>query len=325
MKKKTFTINELCEIMNLRPASIRLKIKKGELKSFKTGRDWQITIDDFKKYLRESIHNKEGIAFMLNRVDEYLCESTPEPKVAQYEETAIENTATPEIEATSIDTKATTPIIREESTPIVAKKTTLAPETERVEGTKATTPVVATVDDDDPVKVRIIPSTMIEFLKRYEMKRVVAVEEIDAMIKSKVLISMKQTCEILQCQRAQLSRYETKYLHVFRFFLSEKETAQFQCFYFAKEVEELSKIPRNQRHVDAIAAPVYRIDDNLRRQIDNGELIHVDKKQKNINGRSIESIYKMIRMKQLRAIRINRGGGVVSTYVFRDEIKNFQK
>lgn len=50
---KIYTIEEVADLLTLKPTTVRAMLRDNELNGFKAGKAWRVTEDDFKKYIQK--------------------------------------------------------------------------------------------------------------------------------------------------------------------------------------------------------------------------------------------------------------------------------
>ena len=50
---KIYTIEEVADLLTLKPTTVRAMLRDNELNGFKAGKAWRVTEDDLKKYIQK--------------------------------------------------------------------------------------------------------------------------------------------------------------------------------------------------------------------------------------------------------------------------------
>ena len=50
---KIYTVDEVAEILTLKPTTVRIMLQNKEINGFKAGRAWRVTEEDLKKYIQK--------------------------------------------------------------------------------------------------------------------------------------------------------------------------------------------------------------------------------------------------------------------------------
>ena len=49
---KIYTVEEVAELLTLKPTTVRVMLRDNEINGFKAGKAWRVTEDDLKKYIQ---------------------------------------------------------------------------------------------------------------------------------------------------------------------------------------------------------------------------------------------------------------------------------
>lgn len=49
---KIYTIEEVADLLTLKPTTVRAMLRDNEINGFKAGKAWRVTEDDLKKYIQ---------------------------------------------------------------------------------------------------------------------------------------------------------------------------------------------------------------------------------------------------------------------------------
>ena len=49
---KIYTIEEVADLLKIKPETVRIMLRDNELNGFKAGKAWRVTEDDLKKYIQ---------------------------------------------------------------------------------------------------------------------------------------------------------------------------------------------------------------------------------------------------------------------------------
>ena len=49
---KIYTVEEVADLLTLKPTTVRVMLKDNEINGFKAGKAWRVTEDDLKKYIQ---------------------------------------------------------------------------------------------------------------------------------------------------------------------------------------------------------------------------------------------------------------------------------
>lgn len=49
---KIYTVEEVADLLTLKPETVRVMLRDNELNGFKAGKAWRVTEDDLKKYIQ---------------------------------------------------------------------------------------------------------------------------------------------------------------------------------------------------------------------------------------------------------------------------------
>ena len=50
---KIYTVDEVAEILTLKPTTVRIMLQNKEINGFKAGKAWRVTEEDLKKYIQK--------------------------------------------------------------------------------------------------------------------------------------------------------------------------------------------------------------------------------------------------------------------------------
>ena len=50
---KIYTVDEIAEILTLKPTTVRIMLQNKEINGFKAGKAWRVTEEDLKKYIQK--------------------------------------------------------------------------------------------------------------------------------------------------------------------------------------------------------------------------------------------------------------------------------
>ena len=50
---KIYTVEEIAELLTLKPTTVRVMLQNKEINGFKAGKAWRVTEDDLKKYIQK--------------------------------------------------------------------------------------------------------------------------------------------------------------------------------------------------------------------------------------------------------------------------------
>ena len=48
-----YTVEEVAELLKIKPETVRIMLRDNELNGFKAGKAWRVTEDDLKKYIQK--------------------------------------------------------------------------------------------------------------------------------------------------------------------------------------------------------------------------------------------------------------------------------
>ena len=48
-----YTVEEVADLLKIKPETVRIMLRDNELNGFKAGRAWRVTEDDLKKYIQK--------------------------------------------------------------------------------------------------------------------------------------------------------------------------------------------------------------------------------------------------------------------------------
>ena len=48
-----YTVEEVADLLKIKPETVRLMLRDNELNGFKAGKAWRVTEDDLKKYIQK--------------------------------------------------------------------------------------------------------------------------------------------------------------------------------------------------------------------------------------------------------------------------------
>ena len=51
-KMKIYTIEEVADLLTLKPTTVRAMLRDNEINGFKAGKAWRVTEDDLKRYIQ---------------------------------------------------------------------------------------------------------------------------------------------------------------------------------------------------------------------------------------------------------------------------------
>lgn len=49
---KIYTVEEVADLLKIKPETVRVMLRDNELNGFKTGKAWRVTEEDLKKYIQ---------------------------------------------------------------------------------------------------------------------------------------------------------------------------------------------------------------------------------------------------------------------------------
>ena len=50
---KIYTVEEVADLLKIKPTTVRAMLRDSELNGFKAGKAWRVTEDDLKKYIQK--------------------------------------------------------------------------------------------------------------------------------------------------------------------------------------------------------------------------------------------------------------------------------
>ena len=50
---KIYTVEEVADLLKIKPTTVRAMLRDNELNGFKAGKAWRVTEDDLKKYIQK--------------------------------------------------------------------------------------------------------------------------------------------------------------------------------------------------------------------------------------------------------------------------------
>ena len=50
---KIYTVEEVADLLKIKPETVRIMLRDNELNGFKAGKAWRVTEDDLKKYIQK--------------------------------------------------------------------------------------------------------------------------------------------------------------------------------------------------------------------------------------------------------------------------------
>ena len=50
---KIYTVEEIAELLTLKPTTVRVMLQNKEINGFKAGKAWRVTEEDLKKYIQK--------------------------------------------------------------------------------------------------------------------------------------------------------------------------------------------------------------------------------------------------------------------------------
>ena len=50
---KIYTVEEIAELLTLKPTTVRVMLQNKEMNGFKAGKAWRVTEEDLKKYIQK--------------------------------------------------------------------------------------------------------------------------------------------------------------------------------------------------------------------------------------------------------------------------------
>ena len=50
---KVYTVEEVADLLKIKPETVRVMLRDNELNGFKAGKAWRVTEDDLKKYIQK--------------------------------------------------------------------------------------------------------------------------------------------------------------------------------------------------------------------------------------------------------------------------------
>ena len=50
---KIYTVDEIAEVLTLKPTTVRVMLQNKEINGFKAGKAWRVTEEDLKKYIQK--------------------------------------------------------------------------------------------------------------------------------------------------------------------------------------------------------------------------------------------------------------------------------
>ena len=50
---KIYTVDEIAEVLTLKPTTVRVMLQNKEINGFKAGKAWRVTEDDLKEYIKK--------------------------------------------------------------------------------------------------------------------------------------------------------------------------------------------------------------------------------------------------------------------------------